>query len=167
MRRAPVGAGALRTTRDAGAIKSDIREEFRLWGFERDEYEIFPALGAKEALIEFWLNGKKQVLKCSKGEYHADNLVGVLGIIHGLRLAHQRGILEELASAAIAMLPAGPQHRDPYEVLGVRSDADTEVIEAAYKARAKKLHPDVGGDGEAMKEVNEALDRIKTERGLA
>ena len=167
MRRAPTNAGHLSSRRGADAVRFDIRDEFRKWGFERDEYEIFPALGATEARIEFWLKGKKQVLKCSKAWNYASNLAGLLGIIQALRLAHQRGILEELASAALAMLPAGPQHRDPYEVLGVRSDTEMDVVEAAYRAKAKNLHPDVGGDDEAMKELNDALERVKQERGAA
>ena len=165
MKRAPTGAGSLYTKRTADLIKSDIREEFRLWGMDRDEYDIFPAGGHTEAAIEFWLNGKKQVIKCSKAWEYRSNLVGLLGILRALRLAHQRGILEELASAAVAMLPAGPQHRDPYEVLGVRSDAPLEVIKASYRALAGGAHPDKGGDVEKMKELNEALERIEADRG--
>lgn len=35
---------------------------------------------------------------------------------------------------------------DPYKILGVTRGADPAVIQAAYRALAKKYHPDVGGN---------------------
>lgn len=56
--------------------------------------------------------------------------------------------------------------RDPYEVLGVSRDASDEEVKRAYRALAKKYHPDLHpGDKEAerrMKEINDAYDRIKS-----
>lgn len=52
--------------------------------------------------------------------------------------------------------------RDYYEVLGVDKSADEATIKKAYRALAKKYHPDMNpGDKEAeakFKEVNEAYD---------
>ena len=60
---------------------------------------------------------------------------------------------------------------DPYKVLGVAHDASDEEIKAAYRAQAKKYHPDnyVGNPladlvEEKMKEINEAYDLIQKER---
>lgn len=45
---------------------------------------------------------------------------------------------------------------DPYEVLQVRRGAEPEVIRAAYRALARKHHPDFGGAPERMAAINEA-----------
>ena len=54
---------------------------------------------------------------------------------------------------------------DPYKVLGLDRDASDEDVKRAYRALAKKYHPDLNpGDQEAarrMQEVNAAYEQIK------
>ncbi len=45
---------------------------------------------------------------------------------------------------------------DFYETLQVDRRADAEVIQAAYRALARRHHPDVGGDPRRMAAINEA-----------
>ena len=51
---------------------------------------------------------------------------------------------------------------DPYKVLGLSPDASDEDVKAAYRALAKKYHPDLNpGDkraAERMNEINAAYD---------
>lgn len=54
-----------------------------------------------------------------------------------------------------------PRSADYYNVLQVSPDAEPEVIDMAYKALAKKHHPDVGGDVEKMKLINEAYHVLR------
>ncbi len=53
---------------------------------------------------------------------------------------------------------------DPYSVLGLRPDASDEEVKKAYKALAKKYHPDVAGNSpeaaRRMQEINAAYDQI-------
>ena len=49
--------------------------------------------------------------------------------------------------------------RDYYEVLGVSKDADEATLKKAYRALAKKYHPDMNpGDAEAEKKFKEASE---------
>lgn len=54
---------------------------------------------------------------------------------------------------------------DPYQILGVSPDASDEEIKRAYRALAKKYHPDLNpGDEEAakkMQKINAAYEAIK------
>ena len=61
--------------------------------------------------------------------------------------------------------------RDPYEVLGVSSNASDDEIKRAYRELARKYHPDNYQNNpladlaeEKMKEVNEAYDAITKAR---
>lgn len=61
--------------------------------------------------------------------------------------------------------------KDPYEVLGVPRTATDEEIKNAYRALARKYHPDSYADnpladlaGEKMKEINEAYDAVMASR---
>lgn len=45
---------------------------------------------------------------------------------------------------------------DYYEILGVAPDADVDTIRRAYKAQARKTHPDVGGSAALFRLVSDA-----------
>lgn len=46
----------------------------------------------------------------------------------------------------------------PYEILGVSTDATKEQIANAYRQRARKAHPDLGGDSEEFKKITRARE---------
>lgn len=58
--------------------------------------------------------------------------------------------------------------KDPYTILGISSDATDEEVKNAYRALARKYHPDNYGDdnplkdlaNEKMQEINAAYDEI-------
>lgn len=61
--------------------------------------------------------------------------------------------------------------KSPYDILGITENASNEEVKNAYKALAKKYHPDNYVDSplaemaeERMKEINEAYDEILRQR---
>ena len=62
--------------------------------------------------------------------------------------------------------------KDPYSILGITSDATDEEVKNAYRALARKYHPDNYGDdnplkelaNEKMQEINSAYDEIQRMR---
>jgi DnaJ-class molecular chaperone len=58
------------------------------------------------------------------------------------------------------------KHKTHYDTLGVKQDASVEEIRKAYRALAKKYHPDkTGGDQQAeekLKVINQAYDVLKS-----
>ena len=62
--------------------------------------------------------------------------------------------------------------KDPYSILGVSADASDDEIKNAYRALARKYHPDNYGDdnplkelaNEKMQEINSAYDEIQKMR---
>ena len=60
---------------------------------------------------------------------------------------------------------------DPYQVLGISSNATDDEVKNAYRQLARKYHPDNYVDNpladlatEKMKEINEAYDEIQRRR---
>ena len=58
------------------------------------------------------------------------------------------------------------EKRDYYEVLGINKGASDDDIKKAYRAAAKKYHPDLNPGkeakrGQVQREVNEAYDVLK------
>jgi len=71
--------------------------------------------------------------------------------------------------------PAAPGPDDPYAILGVAPSAGNDELEQAYRKRMSEYHPDrVASAAKEIRdmadrrarEINQAYDRIKRERGL-
>ena len=51
-------------------------------------------------------------------------------------------------------------HMTPFERLGIKPSASKHEVDIAFRERSKRLHPDKGGDTEAMQELNKARDEV-------
>lgn len=51
------------------------------------------------------------------------------------------------------------------QLLGVSPSASWEEIEKAYRGKARRHHPDHGGDADAMRALNDAYARLKRIHG--
>jgi hypothetical protein len=63
--------------------------------------------------------------------------------------------------AATLPVAVSPRLHEACQVLCVQPDAPVEVAEAAYKALARRRHPDAGGSTEAMQVLNDAIQTFK------
>lgn len=128
----------------------------------RPRYQARFGNAADRAVSVTFTAGKhvNRTVTVDRFERPVDNLWALAVGLDDIRLNELRG-LDDVARQVYQALPAPTKRRDPYEVLGVRPDAPAEVVEASYKALAKRLHPDVGGSDEAMRELNEAMEAVK------
>ena len=89
--------------------------------------------------------------------------------------AHEYGV--DGSSRRSRRTAAMPKREDAYSVLGVSPTASDETVRRAYRAKAKRLHPDVLRQNglseemmaratEQMAKLNAAWDEIKRSRGL-
>lgn len=149
--------------------RSEIASEFRRWNEQAGERVISADFdlplakdGTREASVRFILRGRPVTVKVDKWPDFGTNLRCCYLVIRDMRLGEARGMTDAIREA-YAQLPAPPKtERDPYEVLGIRPDAPSEVAEAAYRAKAKLLHPDGGGgDAAAMTELNAAIEKVR------
>lgn len=56
---------------------------------------------------------------------------------------------------------------NPWRVLGVHRQSEEAELYAAYIKRAKKLHPDKGGDAGEFTELNAAYSVLKDKKALS
>jgi hypothetical protein len=117
--------------------------------------------GDPGAACYFTFNGKRTVLACDKWDRTADNIAAIANHIDALRRIDRYGVgTMEQAFAGYVALPhvAGI---DWWLELGVGPDATPDQIDAAYKAKARTLHPDAGGSADAMTKLNVARDAAR------
>jgi len=50
--------------------------------------------------------------------------------------------------------------KDPYKTLGVKKNASKEEIKKVFRTRAKRMHPDKGGDSSVFAELNNAYSLL-------
>jgi len=141
----------------------DLRNTFRLWGVQA--WAADHQRGTNTATVRYCPPGTTTAidLAMSKQPTPEDNLRVLYLAVDAMRLNDLRGITDTVREAYL-QLPAPTTARDPYETLGVRSDTPLEDIEAVYRSKAKRAHPDTGGSDAEMRALNEAMDAIRKEK---
>jgi len=97
-------------------------------------------------------------------------LLLVFAILHltGIRQFIVQHFFRDESGAGGAARPAASSPTESevaYQLLGVSPSAKWDEIERAYRSKAKRHHPDHGGDEDAMRALNEAYRQIKALRG--
>lgn len=115
------------------------------------------------AAVYFTLKGKPKALACDQWTRVEDNLWAIGKHIEALRGQARWGVGNiDQAFMGYAALPA-PAYW--WEVLGVGKDATMGEIQTAYRALARKHHPDGGGDTEVFLRIQTAYEEARKERG--
>jgi curved DNA-binding protein CbpA len=68
---------------------------------------------------------------------------------------------DDVGSRGQPIAPANPAGFDPYRELGVEPNVDLKRLRRAYHAKARQLHPDLGGDPTAMARLNLAYELLR------
>jgi len=108
--------------------------------------------------IYFTLSGKQMSMACDIYLTPHENMHSLGHAIEHLRGLERHGgghMMERAFTGFLALPASGPAW---HVVLGVPGDATEEQINAAYRAKAKVAHSDVGGSNAAMSEINVARD---------
>ena len=144
--------------------QSELSETMRKWRIS--DWNLITDKDARGRMLprvtlHYVLRGREVRLTMTKQARAEDNLRALYLSVEDMRMLDVRGLSDVVAEAYMQL--AAPQSlspRSPEEVLGVRSDAPRDVIEAAYRALAKVRHPDMGGSDAAMAELTAARDAL-------
>lgn len=146
-----------------------LAETFRKWRIR--EWSVVPMRPPrartwqsdeeKLVTLRYQPNGSPEItLTMGRQSRAQDNLRVLYLAVEAMRMNEERGIADTIREAYL-QLAAPARQRDPFEVLGLRPDTPLEDIKAMYAIKAKRLHPDAGGTDEAMKELNDAWERVQ------
>jgi hypothetical protein len=116
--------------------------------------------------VWFYWHGRQRCVACDAFDRAEHNLTAILRTLEATRGITRWGALSmDQAAQIFAALPPPKSIRPWHEVLGVARTASLKEIHAAYKQRATKAHPDLGGSKDAMTELNAAReDALRTAR---
>lgn len=161
------------TKKSWSATMSDLAIEFERWGVT--EWDTNYPRGARlegynqseldrTVTLTYNLRGKPITLKMDSQSRAVDNLRVLFLAVEAMRLNEKRGIGEIIEQAYLQL--AGPvQEKSPWEILSIFPGSPISVAEAMYKEKAKTAHPDRGGSQEDMRQLNDAIEKIR--KGLA
>ncbi len=114
------------------------------------------------AAVYFKLDGRDVVLACDKWCRVECNVWAIAKHIESLRAQDRWGVGSvEQAFRGYMALPEKATGSDWWQVLGVPINATREQAREAYKILAKKHHPDVGGNAEYFRRVQNAWEECE------
>jgi hypothetical protein len=175
-------------------LLDDIKEIERKWGLLITIENDLDARGRRRALqspeeravrvrLQWrppgpWQPSREIRADVRVGNTATENLRLIVVALEVVRLAEVRGVHKLLAllyrqmypveasQPLPAQTPPGGSRQIPphYAILHLDPSAPLEVAEAAYRALARKTHPDAGGSTEQMQRLNAAIERIREEK---
>lgn len=118
----------------------------------------------KGVAVYFFYKKRDMCFACDRWDRIEDNIYAITMTIEALRGIERwgSGSMVEQAFTGFTSLPA-PEHWS--EILGIKPDATLPEIRAAFAAKAKKHHPDVGGSVADFHKLSEAYNKAVEAKG--
>lgn len=117
--------------------------------------------------VYFTLRGKQMAMARDAYDTPFDNLHSLKIAIEHLRglERHGGGTMMERAFEGFQAIAAPGAMKHWREIIGIPPSGvvTLDVVEAAYRSRARKVHPDAGGSQEEMAALNAAIERARAE----
>ena len=112
----------------------------------------------KGVAVYFTHKKRQMCFACDRWDKIQDNIYAVAMTIDALRGIDRwgGGTMMEEAFTGFVSLPSN----SPWDVLGLKPGSSREEIEAAFRDKAKKAHPDAGGSNEQMAKLNVAKTEL-------
>lgn len=122
------------------------------------------------AVVRWRMHGRGYAIACDRWTKVRDNLRAIGKTLEAMRGIERWGaVTNEQAFQGLESLPPPTQatratavaHQlEPHEVLGVSPEAPEDVVRAAFRALARKAHPDQGGSEAALKRLVNAKEAM-------
>jgi hypothetical protein len=153
----------------AAAIKN-VQESLRRFGDDSDSAVRNILVSTNVSLMDqnpkdsgvavyFTWDGISTCIAVDRYQRIEENLQAIHHVIEAERTKLRHGGLNLVRAAFrgyAALPPPSPAMNDPWSVLGVKPGASAVEIEAAFKEKAKRAHPDAGGNHDQMTKLNGA-----------
>lgn len=112
--------------------------------------------------VYFMRKGKQMVFACDRWDRTKDNMRAIQKTIEAMRGIDRWGASDmlERAFSAFVALPSSSAKKSWRETLGFPPNVTPtrDGIDTAYRTKAKRAHPDVGGSDAAMAELTAARE---------
>ncbi|MBF6560524.1 MAG: hypothetical protein IVW56_09555 [Candidatus Binataceae bacterium] len=155
----------------------EIAEEMHRWRARGHVISMAPAYrqGRIDPGVALWWAMPRRnqptdlrVLACDSYDDRPDNLHAIALTLTGLRAFERYGTYtrEQAIEGARPMLPPPASDELPWwTILGVEQSWPLAAIEAVWRTKLEKAHPDRGGDPAEAGRLNAAMDQARKERG--
>jgi hypothetical protein len=165
----------LHTSKSWSETIDELALAFERWGVSPHDWAVrpsrpqtrktWPTVDERRVTVEFrHPSGKPITLTTDGQQLPQDNLRAIYLTIEDMRMIERRGLGELMRSAYLQIAaPAAARTWRAVLELGEESRPMREWIEAAYRRKAKELHPDAGGSDEAFRELQRARDEALAE----
>lgn len=152
----------------------EISKEMQRWRARGYIISMAPAYrqGPIDPGVALWWTRARgadlRVLACDSYDERADNLHAIALTLTGLRTFERYGTYtrEQAIEGARPKLLSPPASAGPpwWEVIGVGREWPLAAIEAVWRTKLEKTHPDRGGAPDEAIRLNDAIDKARKER---